>query len=104
MINNKKTITSKSFVYKTEIIGRTSNNNGKWKTEVLDPLKYFSNFVRSLDLLLINFEIELDLTWSKYCVISQVSRTFGAVDPIANPVEYEAKIAKTWATFEILKC
>ena len=51
--------------------------------------------MRSLDLLLINFEIELDLTWSKYCVISQVSRTFGAVDPIANPVEYEAKIAKT---------
>ena len=41
MINNKKTITSKSFVYKTEIIGRTSNNNGKWKTEVLDPLKYW---------------------------------------------------------------
>ena len=29
MINNKKTITSKSFVYKAEIIGRTSNNNGK---------------------------------------------------------------------------
>ena len=104
MRNNKKTITSKSFVYKTEIIGRTSNNNGKWKTEVLDPLKYLSNFVRSLDLLLINFEIELDLTWSKYCVISQVSRTFASVDPIANPVEYEAKIAKTWATFEILKC
>ena len=51
--------------------------------------------MRSLDLLLINFEIELDLTWSKYCVISQVSRTFASVDPIANPVEYEAKIAKT---------
>ena len=67
-------------------------------------IKILSNFVRSLDLLLINFEIELDLTWSKYCVISQVWRTFGAVDPIANAVEYEAKIATTWATFEILKC
>ena len=101
MINNKKTITSKSFVYKTEIIGRTSNNNGKWKTEVLDPLKYFSNFVRSLDLLLINFEIELDLTWSEYCVISQVSRTFRAVYPNAYPGKYEAKIAKIWAKFQI---
>ena len=86
MINNKKTITSKSFVYKTEIIGRTSNNNGKWKAEVLDPLKYLSNFWRSLDFPLINCEIELDLKWSKCCEISQVSRTFRAVDANANPV------------------
>ena len=70
-------------------------NRSSWSIKIL------SNFVRSLDLLLINFEIELDLTWSKYFVISQVSRTFGAVDPIANPVEYEAVAATTEATFEI---
>ena len=45
-----------------------------------------SNFWRSLDFRLINCEIELYFTWSKYCVISQVSRTFRAVDPNANPV------------------
>ena len=86
MINNKKTIPIESFVYKKKIIGSTSNNNGKWKAEVLDPLKYLSNFWRSLDFPLINCEIELDLKWSKYCEISQVSRTFRAVDANANPV------------------
>ena len=33
------------------------------------PLKYLSNFWRTLDMLLINCEINLDLNWSKRCVI-----------------------------------
>ena len=43
-INNNKTITSKSFEYKTNIIGNTSNNNNVLDTEVAVPLKYLSNF------------------------------------------------------------
>ena len=50
---------------------------------------------------LINCEIELDLTWTEKCVISQVSRTFRAVDPNADPVEYEVETATTGATFQI---
>ena len=34
-----------------------------------------SNFPRSLDLLLINCEIKLNLWWYKICVISEISRT-----------------------------
>ena len=34
-----------------------------------------SNFWRSLDFSLINCEIEVDLTWSKYWVIHEISRT-----------------------------
>ena len=34
-----------------------------------------SNFWRSLDLLLTNCEIEIDLSWSKECVISEISIT-----------------------------
>ena len=49
------------------------------------PLKFLSNFWRSLDLSLITCEIELDLTWSKYCVISEISRKPG--DETANPAE-----------------
>ena len=86
---------------KTKIIGITSNNNSRLNAEVVVPLKYLSIFWRSLDLPLINCEIELDLTWSKYCVISQVSRTFRAVHPNANPVEYEALTATTGALFQI---
>ena len=49
-INNKKTTTSKSFVYKTKITGSTPNHNNVLNTEVMALLKYPSNFLRSLDL------------------------------------------------------
>ena len=60
-----------------------------------------SNFCRSLDLPLINYEIELDLRWSKHCVISEVSRTFREVDPNANPVVYEVVTVTNKAIFQI---
>ena len=60
-----------------------------------------SNFWTSLDLLLINCEKELDLTWSKYCVISEVSRTFREVNPNVPPVVYEVATETTRATSQI---
>ena len=36
-INNNKTTTSKSFEYKTKIIGRTPNNNNILDAEVIVP-------------------------------------------------------------------
>ena len=64
-INNNKTTASKSFHYKTKIIGSTPDNASRLNGEVVVPLKYLSNFWRSLDLPLINCEIELNLSWSK---------------------------------------
>ena len=61
-INNNKTITSKSFVYKTKIKERTSDENNTLDTEVAVPLKYLSNFWKLFNLPLINCEIELDLS------------------------------------------
>ena len=57
-INNSKTTTSKSFEYKTEITRKTAILD-RLNTGVVVPLKYLSNFWRSLDLSLINCEIEL---------------------------------------------
>ena len=34
--------------------------------EIAAPVRYFSNFWRALEMLLINFEINLMLTWSVY--------------------------------------
>ena len=51
-INNSKTTTNKSFEYKTKIIGRTASDNDIWDTEVVVPLKYLSNFWRSVVLAL----------------------------------------------------
>ena len=67
-INNNKSTTSKSFEYKTKIIRRTPNDNNVLDAEVVVPLKYLSNFWRSLDLPLINCEIELDLSLSRSCI------------------------------------
>ena len=58
------------------MIRSTLNNNRRLNAEVVAPLKYLSNFRRSLDSPLINCETELELTWLKYRVISEVSKTF----------------------------
>ena len=47
-INNKKTITSKSFEYKTKIIERTPDDNNTLNAEVVVPSKSLSNFWRFL--------------------------------------------------------
>ena len=69
----------KSFNYKPKIERKTPRRPGNegyanrqpvlaLNVEVTIPLKYLSNFWRSLDLPLVNCEIELDLSWTKDCV------------------------------------
>ena len=72
-MNNSKTISSKSFEYNTKIVEIPRDDNNTLDTEVVVPLKYLSNFWRSLDLLLITCEIELDLSWSKEAIIFETS-------------------------------
>ena len=69
-----------------------ANKVGKNATEVIIPLKYLSNFWRSLNISLINCEVELILTWSKNCILADI--TVGAN---ANP----AIVAPVTLTFEI---
>ena len=57
-----------SFIFKTKITGQT-NNDGIINVEIMVPLKYLSNFWRTLEMPLINCEVELILNWSKDCVI-----------------------------------
>ena len=58
-----------SFNFKTKITGRADNNGRIDNVEIMAPLKYLSNFWRTLEMPLINCEIELILTWSVSCVI-----------------------------------
>ena len=67
--NNSKTITSKSFEYKTKLTWSIPNNDNILDAEVVAPSKYFSNFWWSLDLPLINCEVELDLPRSQELII-----------------------------------
>ena len=103
MANNKIT-TSKSFKYYTIIIGSLPNNriwNGILNAEFVDPLKYLSKFWRSLDLPSTNCKIELDLSCSRYCVITEISRTFRAV-PNTDPVRYELVKTANSVTVQIM--
>ena len=43
--------------------------------KIMVPLKYVSNFLITLEMLLINCEINLILTWSKKCVLSNDTKT-----------------------------
>ena len=58
-----------SFNFKSNIIGKTAANiNGggiAGRVEIMVSLKYLSNFWRTLEMSLINCEINLNLTWSK---------------------------------------
>ena len=57
-----------SFNFKAKITGQTGNNGTK-DAEIMVPLKYLSNFWRTLEMPLINCEVNLILTWSSTCVI-----------------------------------
>ena len=61
---------SESFRSKVKITGNTPNNGNKKDVEITVPLKYLSNFWRTLEMPLINCEVNLILTWSKDCVIT----------------------------------
>ena len=57
-----------SFNSKIKITGQT-NDDGRIDFEIMVPLKYLSNFWRTLEMPLINCEIELILDWSANCAI-----------------------------------
>ena len=61
---------SASFKFKTKIAGRTGNDGTK-NVKIGVPLKYLSNFWKTLEMLLINCEINLILSWSNRCFINR---------------------------------
>ena len=98
---------SESFKYKTSITGNTynvgageddydANKVGKNETEIVVPLKHLSNFWRTLNIPLINCEIELILTWSKNCVLADMT-----VRDAGNNNDPPAIVAPTGLEFQI---
>ena len=63
---------SSSFKYKVDLLGDpvVANNIARRNVKIVLPLKYLSNFFRSLEMPLINCKIKLNLTWKKECVLS----------------------------------
>ena len=67
---------SNSLKYKIKLLGNVTEVAGdaagvrRLNVKVVVRLKYLSNFFRSLEMPLINFNIKLNLTWKKECVLS----------------------------------
>ena len=111
--NANPIINSESLKYKSNITGKTSNANqedsenseqGNSKTkkniEIVVPLKDLSNFSRSLDMSLINFEVSLTFTWSEKCILTDIIIQAARVAQGDNPAR-PAINAPTSATFKI---
>ena len=73
---------SKPFKHNTSTVGKTPEDNDSLRNaELAIPLKHLNNFWGSLNIPLINCEVELILTWSKNCVLALMT-----VDADADPV------------------
>ena len=107
---------SESFKYKTSITGNTynvsltiiddggnpvpnpdydANKEGENKTEVVISLKHLSNFWRSLEMPLINCELEVIVTWSKNCALADMAVDADANPAIVGPAGLEFQITDT---------
>ena len=75
--------------------GVTQNNLTKNDVKVVVPLKHLSNFWRSLNIPLINCELELILTWSKNCILGDMTVDAAADPAIVTRTRLEFKIADT---------
>ena len=58
------------FKYKAGLIGNNDKNGRKYGVRIAAPLKYLSNFWRSLEMLLINCKTKLSLNWIKRCMLT----------------------------------
>ena len=67
---NNNLADSQSFKSKIKITGKTPDDGNEEDVEIMIPLKYLSNFWRTLEIPLINCEVSLTLTWSPNCVIT----------------------------------
>ena len=82
------------FKFKERIRGQTDNNNSIKDVEIMVPLKFLSNFWSTLEMSLINSEINLFLTWSTNCVIK-----YSAIDQATRFAITDAKLYILVVTF-----
>ena len=81
-----------SFKYKANLIGNTENNGTKNGVKIAVPLKYLSNFWRSLEMPLINCKVELSLNWIERCLLT-----------VANTAIFKITDAKLYVPIVTLK-
>ena len=67
---NDNIIKSESFKSKIKVTGKIPATGNTKDVEIIVPLEYLSNFCRTLEMPLINYQVNLILAWSSTCVTS----------------------------------
>ena len=67
---NNNLADSESFKSKTKVTRNIPTDRNKNDVEIIVPLKYLYNFCKTLEKSLINYEVNLILTWSSTCVVT----------------------------------
>ena len=82
---------SSSFKYKASFLGKATDGDGDDRSlknpKIVVPLKYLSNFLRSLEMPLINCKIHLELNWNNICVMYSAEANAGGNDRDATFVQ-----------------
>ena len=73
--DNLDIVNSQSFKYNAGFVGKTANavaytNSSVKNIKIVVPLKYLSNFWRSLEMPIINCKIHFELNWIEDCILS----------------------------------
>ena len=101
--NNIALHNSTSFKYKVSLLGKTDdadhNDRSLKNTKIVVPLKYLSNFFRSLEMPLTNCKIHLELNWNNNCVMYGVD-TYAGGDNV-NDRETTFQITSTKLYFQL---
>ena len=63
---------SSPFKYKSSILGNPTADEALRNAKIVVPLRFLSNFWRSLEMPLINCKLHLKSNWNKNCVMSNV--------------------------------
>ena len=85
--NNVALDNSTFFKYRASLLGKVTDADGNDRslknTKIVAPLKYLSNFSRSIEMPLINCKIHLQLNWNNNCVMYGAD-TYAGRDNVNN--------------------
>ena len=91
-----------SFKYKANPIANTNADGTKKGVKIAVPLKYLSNFWRSLEMALINCKVELSLKCAENCVFTTAEIAANADATGADRATIEVTDAKLYVPFVTL--
>ena len=92
-----------SFKYKASLLGKATDADGNDRslkyTKIVVPLKYLSNFFRSLEIPLINCKIHLELNWNNNCVMYNAVTYAGGYNVNNSETTFKVTSTKLYVPF-----